>query len=107
MSAGSSGGSHPAAKQSGRFNRRPHSGVTRLKSAIGGFQGLENPPLMAMSPLALRGPRSLLRQIREAMASGGPAQARLDMVVRIIAGSMVAEVCSIYLRRGEGNLELF
>jgi len=29
------------------------------------------------------------------------------MVVRIIAGSMVAEVCSIYLRRGEGNLELF
>jgi len=62
---------------------------------------------MAMSPLTLRGPRSLLRQIREAMASGGPAPERLDMVVRIIAGSMVAEVCSIYLRRGEGNLELF
>ena len=54
-----------------------------------------------------RGPRSLLRQIREVMASGGPAQTRLDMVVAIIAGSMVAEVCSIYLRRGSGELELF
>ena len=57
--------------------------------------------------LAVRGPRSLLRQIREAMASGAPAQARLDMVVGIIARSMVAEVCSIYLRRASGDLELF
>jgi phosphotransferase system enzyme I (PtsP) len=56
---------------------------------------------------AIRGPRSLLRQIREAMESGGPVQARLDMAVRIIAGSMVAEVCSLYLRRGTGDLELF
>ena len=57
--------------------------------------------------LAVRGPRSLLRQIREAMAGAAPAQAKLDMVVRIIAGSMVAEVCSIYLRRATGDLELF
>ncbi|MEY3259448.1 MAG: phosphoenolpyruvate--protein phosphotransferase [Pseudomonadota bacterium] len=57
--------------------------------------------------LAIRGPRSLLRQIREAMASGGPAQVRLNMVVRIIAQSMVAEVCSIYLRRSTNDLELF
>jgi phosphotransferase system, enzyme I, PtsP len=57
--------------------------------------------------LSVRGPRSLLRQIREALAGGGPAQARLDMVVRIIARSMVAEVCSIYLRRPSGELELF
>jgi phosphotransferase system enzyme I (PtsP) len=48
-----------------------------------------------------------LRQIREAMASGGPAQVRLNMVVRIIAQSMVAEVCSIYLRRSTNDLELF
>jgi len=54
-----------------------------------------------------RGPRNLLRQIREAMADGGPAQDRLDTVVRIIARSMVAEVCSIYLRRASGELELF
>ncbi len=57
--------------------------------------------------LAARGPRSLLRQIREVMAGGGPAQGRLDMVVRIIAASMVAEVCSIYLRRATGDMELF
>ncbi|MHB8528163.1 MAG: phosphoenolpyruvate--protein phosphotransferase [Caulobacteraceae bacterium] len=57
--------------------------------------------------LAIRGPRSLLRQIREAMAGAGPTQAKLDMVVRIIAVSMVAEVCSIYLRRASGEMELF
>jgi phosphotransferase system enzyme I (PtsP) len=62
---------------------------------------------MPMPGPAIRGPRSLLRQIREAMESGGPVQARLDMAVRIIAGSMVAEVCSLYLRRGSGDLELF
>jgi phosphotransferase system, enzyme I, PtsP len=62
---------------------------------------------MAAPGLAIRGPRSLLRQIREALAGGGPAQTRLDMVVRIIARSMVAEVCSIYLRRPNGDLELF
>ncbi|MBU2041482.1 MAG: phosphoenolpyruvate--protein phosphotransferase [Alphaproteobacteria bacterium] len=53
------------------------------------------------------GPRNLLRQIREAMAGAAPAQDRLDTVVRIIAQSMVAEVCSIYLRRASGELELF
>ncbi|WP_421730426.1 phosphoenolpyruvate--protein phosphotransferase [Brevundimonas sp.] len=61
--------------------------------------------------LTTRGPRNLLRQIREAMAGAGagaaPAQERLDRVVRTIAQSMVAEVCSIYLRRGSGELELF
>ena len=61
---------------------------------------------MALPP-GIRGPRSLLRQIREAMAGGGPAQTKLDMVVRIIARSMVAEVCSIYLRRASGDMELF
>src|ERR1700744_451824 len=62
---------------------------------------------MATAGLALRGPRSLLRQIREALEGGGPAQARLDMVVRIIGVSMVAEVCSLYLRRANDDLELF
>jgi phosphotransferase system enzyme I (PtsP) len=41
------------------------------------------------------------------MAGAAPAQQRLDMVVRTIARSMVAEVCSIYLRRASGELELF
>ena len=62
---------------------------------------------MPTTGLNIRGPRSLLRQIREAMAGAGPTQAKLDMVVRIIAASMVAEVCSIYLRRASGEMELF
>ncbi|MFY8140060.1 MAG: phosphoenolpyruvate--protein phosphotransferase [Caulobacter sp.] len=62
---------------------------------------------MVTSSFAIRGPRSLLRQIREAMAGDAPAQVKLNMVVRIIAASMVAEVCSIYLRRAGGELELF
>jgi len=62
---------------------------------------------MALPGVAIRGQRSLLRQIRESLAGGGPAQGRLDMVVRIIARSMVAEVCSIYMRRGSGEMELF
>src|ERR1700749_424125 len=64
---------------------------------------------MAITGLAVGGggPRSLLRRIREALAGGGPAQARLDMVVRIIALSMVAEVCALYLRRASNDLELF
>ena len=63
---------------------------------------------MALPPgLAVRGPRSLLRQIREAMAGVDPAQSKLNSVVRIIARSMVSEVCSIYLRRASGEMELF
>lgn len=62
---------------------------------------------MAVSGLTASGPRSLLRQIREVMASGVPAQARLDEVVRSIARLMVAEVCSLYLRRASGEMELF
>jgi phosphotransferase system enzyme I (PtsP) len=59
------------------------------------------------SGLAIKGQRGLLRQIREVMADGTTAQVRLDAVVRIIANSMVAEVCSIYLRRTSEELELF
>ena len=61
---------------------------------------------MAMPGIAVRGQRSLLRQIREALASGGPAQSRLDIVVRIIARSMVAEVCSLYMRRASGDKDV-
>src|ERR1700755_284916 len=56
--------------------------------------------------LTIRGPRSLLRQIREAMAGGGPVQARLDMVVRIIARSVVDGVCSLFLRRAGRTMQL-
>src|SRR4029077_8074302 len=63
--------------------------------------------MTAAPGIATRGPRSLLRQIREAMAGARPAQAKLDMVTRIIAVSMVAEVCSLYLARKSGEMELF
>ena len=41
------------------------------------------------------------------MAGARPAQIKLDMVMRIIAVSMVAEVCSLYLARKSAELELF
>jgi phosphotransferase system enzyme I (PtsP) len=57
--------------------------------------------------LVAGGPRVLLRRLREIMAERGSAQARLDKLVSVIAANMVAEVCSIYLRRAGGALELF
>ena len=41
------------------------------------------------------------------MAEPGDGQSRLDKIVRQISGLMVAEVCSIYLKRQDGSLELF
>jgi phosphotransferase system, enzyme I, PtsP len=52
-------------------------------------------------------PRQLLRRLREVMAERESAQTRLDKVVVLIASNMVAEVCSLYLRRRDGSLELF
>jgi phosphotransferase system enzyme I (PtsP) len=57
--------------------------------------------------LVAGGPRVLLRRLREIMAERQSAQARLDKLVSVIAANMVAEVCSIYLRRAGGELELF
>ena len=53
------------------------------------------------------GPRLLLRRLREIMAEQTSAQMRLDKLVTTIASNMVAEVCSIYLRRAGKALELF
>ena len=65
------------------------------------------------------GSRALLRALRTVMAGtsrtglGGSdegrtdgGQQRLDKVVRLVANNMVAEVCSIYLKRDERTLEL-
>jgi len=57
--------------------------------------------------LVAGGPRVLLRRLREIMAERQSAQARLDKLVSVVAANMVAEVCSIYLRRAGGELELF
>ena len=58
-------------------------------------------------PPAAGGPRILLRRLREIMAEQASAQNRLDKLVMLIAANMVAEVCSIYLRRAGSALELF
>jgi phosphotransferase system enzyme I (PtsP) len=51
--------------------------------------------------------RVIMRRLREIMAEPDDGQARLDKIVRQIAGLMVAEVCSIYLKRQDLSLELF
>ena len=48
-----------------------------------------------------------MRGLREIMSDDGLGQEKLDKIVRQIAGVMVAEVCSIYLKRQDGSLELF
>jgi len=53
------------------------------------------------------GPRVLLRRLREVMADPISAQERLDRIVTIIAANMVAEVCSVYVLRADGALELY
>ena len=58
-------------------------------------------------PSAPGGPRLLLRRLREIMAEPVAAQDRLDKIVVLIAANMVAEVCSVYVLRGDGALELF
>ena len=57
-------------------------------------------------PLTLEGPRILLRRLRQVMADGGDRQMRLDKIVELIAASMNAAVCSVYLKRGRDALEL-
>ncbi|MBB6180009.1 phosphotransferase system enzyme I (PtsP) [Rhizobium flavum] len=53
------------------------------------------------------GPRVLLRRLRELMAEPLDPQERLDRIVRQIASNMVAEVCSVYVLRSDGVLELY
>jgi phosphotransferase system enzyme I (PtsP) len=60
-----------------------------------------------MISVSAGGPRLLLRRLREIMAEQASAQARLDRLVALIAANMVAEVCSIYLRRAGKAFELF
>jgi phosphotransferase system enzyme I (PtsP) len=56
---------------------------------------------------AISGPRVLLRQLRETMAEPLASQDRLDTIVDLIAANMHADVCSFYVLRDDGALELF
>ncbi|MFC7291291.1 phosphoenolpyruvate--protein phosphotransferase [Hirschia litorea] len=50
--------------------------------------------------------RLLMSRLRELMASEAEQQERLDRVVQLIATTMVADVCSIYVRSGDNSLLL-
>jgi phosphotransferase system enzyme I (PtsP) len=56
---------------------------------------------------AIGGPRVLLRQLRETMAEPLASQDRLNKIVDLIADNMHADVCSFYVLRDDGALELF
>jgi phosphotransferase system enzyme I (PtsP) len=51
--------------------------------------------------------RVIMRRLRDVMSEPGDGQERLDKIVRQIAGVMVTDVCSIYLKRQDSSLELF
>jgi phosphotransferase system enzyme I (PtsP) len=60
-----------------------------------------------MATTAMSGPRVLLRQLRETMAEPLASQDRLDKIVTLIATNMHTDVCSFYVLRDDGALELF
>ena len=64
---------------------------------------VEDPQIASAEPAL----RLILRRLRETMADTDDGQRRLDRIVRLVSGLMVAEVCSIYLRRLDSSLELF
>ena len=80
---------------------------TMRQAEIGGAvmqnRGGDSPRITPSEPAL----RIILRRLREIMAEPSDGQSRLDRIVRQIAGLMVAEVCSIYLKRQDGSLELF
>ena len=77
-------------------------GVTERQWLMQSRRG-DEPRVMASEPAL----RVIMRRLREIMAETGDGQARLDRIVRQISGVMVTDVCSIYLKRQDGSLELF
>jgi phosphotransferase system enzyme I (PtsP) len=61
------------------------------------------PPHRHAAPVS----RRLLARVRDVMAGPESAEQRLSRVVAVIAAEMVAEVCSVYVRRAGDVLELF
>ena len=54
-----------------------------------------------------RGITVLLRRMHDVLAGEATPQQRLDELTRVIAGHVVADVCSIYLRLPTDELELY
>ncbi|HHL20459.1 MAG TPA: phosphoenolpyruvate--protein phosphotransferase [Aliiroseovarius sp.] len=59
-----------------------------------------------MAPIGESDSRKLLRALRETLAQAEAGQERLDRITSLIADSMGADVCSIYLMRDTDTLEL-
>ena len=59
-----------------------------------------------MSPVDAS-PRLLVRRLHKIMAEPEGDQTRMNNIVRMVATLMVAEVCTIYVTRRDGSLELF
>ncbi|GGB76233.1 phosphoenolpyruvate--protein phosphotransferase [Henriciella pelagia] len=57
-------------------------------------------------PQSFSVPRLLINRLRNVMAGDMEADTRLQKVVTLIAGTMVADVCSIYRRTDDDELEL-
>lgn len=57
-------------------------------------------------PQSFSVPRLLINRLRDVMAGDMEADTRLQKVVTLIAGTMVADVCSIYKRTDADELEL-
>lgn len=57
-------------------------------------------------PYNMPATRVLMNNLRQVMAEDGDTRSRLDHVVRLVASTMVADVCSIYLREPDGALLL-
>ena len=55
----------------------------------------------------LTGPNALLRRLRAIMADQLGPQERLDTIVDDISANMVSDVCSVYVLRSDGLLELY
>ena len=62
---------------------------------------------MSEAPGVVGGTRRLLRRLRDTMAGSGTAEERLDLIVRVVAAEMGAEVCSAYVMRAGEVIELF
>ena len=60
-----------------------------------------------MAEIVETGVRQLLRSVRAVMAGHGTTQERLDELVKVIAGEMMVEVCTVYVLRAGEVLELF